>query len=157
MDWFATQLLSVMPGHSEVFFTSLLLTGGNMQQQLWREVKLKESTSTQSKHGYLSTKSFFCYTKWVDWKWVTSVKYNFWRVWIGPLWKRRNKNRKWFECIWLLLCPFCAEWVVSIPCLPPVSPAKARVNMITRWFLAHTQNREEWVGAGSWLAWGDIQ
>ncbi|KAF3701492.1 hypothetical protein EXN66_Car017180 [Channa argus] len=24
------------------------------------------------------------------------------------------------------------EWVFSIPCLPPVSPAKARVNMITR-------------------------
>lgn len=51
--------------------------------------------------------------------------------------QRKNKDRKWIGCILLLLCPFCVERVVSIPCVcPRCLLPKNSVNMITHWFLA---------------------
>lgn len=113
----------------------------------WRAAATVEGGKAQAIHtsiqSHLSAKCFFCDTNRGDWKWVTSVEYNLERFWIRTVWKRRNKDRKLFECIWLPLCPFCTERVISIPCLPPVSPAKESVNMITHWFLALTHRIEK--------------
>ena len=109
--------------------------------------------SIEPRNNYLKTKRFFCDTNRVDWKWVTSVEYNLERFWIRL---RRDKDGKWCECIWLLLCPFRTQRVISIPCLPPMSAAKKCEYDYTLISRPHTQNRVARVGARSWLAGGDI-
>lgn len=52
MDWFDTLASFCYAKAQWSVYCSVLLTGGNMQQHLWREVKLKNyATSTHSNHG----------------------------------------------------------------------------------------------------------